>query len=246
MESINRIYFLIFVPFGILIILKRLFRKNQILENHEALLFENNQYKKTLGPGRYWLKRNSQRIICFDTRKKSFENPGEEVLTKDKVNVKVSSLGSYKINSSLKFYTESQNGLREMEMIFKTLLKKMGSEHSMDELMENKARISEKIIEEARPLLEELGIELKSFSLKDFFLPRDLKRVFSEAIKAKKLGQANLEKARAELATLRALQNAAKLMENNPSLKDLKTLQVAESAGENVGNSLVLGLKGVI
>ena len=72
--------------------------------------------------------------------------------------------------------------------------------------------------------------------------PADLKRSFAEVTRAKKEGEAALEKARGESAALRNLANAAKLLEKNPMLLRLRALASIDAAGKTVGNTLVLGM----
>jgi hypothetical protein len=69
--------------------------------------------------------------------------------------------------------------------------------------------------------------------------PGDLKRIFSQVVKARKEGQAALEKARAETATLRHLANAASLIDRHPTILQLRLLQAVQ---ESSGNTLVLGM----
>ena len=68
--------------------------------------------------------------------------------------------------------------------------------------------------------------------------PGDVKKAFTEVLKAKQEGQAALERARGESAALRNLANAARLLENNPALQNLRLMQSMSAAG----NTLVMGL----
>ena len=72
-------------------------------------------------------------------------------------------------------------------------------------------------------------------------LPADLKRAFCDVVKAKQEGQAALERARGESASLRNLANVARVLEANPALMNLRMLQSLASA-QNAGNTLVLGM----
>src|SRR5262249_10211862 len=62
---------------------------------------------------------------------------------------------------------------------------------------------------------------------------------FAQVVKAQKEGQAALERARGETAALRNLANAARTMEENPTLLQLRALQ---TLADSPGNTLVLGL----
>ena len=69
--------------------------------------------------------------------------------------------------------------------------------------------------------------------MKDIMLSSDMKKTFIEVIKAKKEALASLEKARGEMATLRSLANAAKMMEKNPELVKLRLIQTMDSSQGN-------------
>ncbi len=70
-------------------------------------------------------------------------------------------------------------------------------------------------------------------------LPGEMKKVFTQVVKAQKEGQAALERARGETAALRSLANAARMMDDNPNLLQLRALQGLEVSS---GNTLMLGL----
>ncbi len=69
------------------------------------------------------------------------------------------------------------------------------------------------------------------------------KRAFADVLKAKQEGQAALERARGESASLRSLANAARVLEGNPALQNLRLMQSLTTA-QNAGNTLVLGMPG--
>ena len=71
--------------------------------------------------------------------------------------------------------------------------------------------------------------------------PADLKRAFADVLKAKQEGHSALERARGESAALRNLANAARVLEGNPALMNLRLMQ-SLSAAQNAGSTLVLGV----
>jgi regulator of protease activity HflC (stomatin/prohibitin superfamily) len=97
----------------------------------------------------------------------------------------------------------------------------------------------------ARVQLEavKIGLSVLAVEVKDVMFPAELKRAFAEALKAKQEGQAALERARGESAALRNLANAARLLEGNPALMNLRLLQ-SLTAAQTAGNTLVLGMPG--
>jgi len=94
-----------------------------------------------------------------------------------------------------------------------------------------------------QPEAERIGINVQAVEVKDVMFPGDLKKVFAEVLKAQKEGQAALERARGETAALRNLANAARMLENNPALMNLRLLQsIAAATGNGSGNTLVMGV----
>ena len=85
----------------------------------------------------------------------------------------------------------------------------------------------------------ELGLNLISADVKDIMFPGEMKKVFAQVVKAQKEGQAALERARGETAALRNLANAARTLDDNPNLLQLRALQ---ALSDSSGNTLVLGL----
>jgi len=105
--------------------------------------------------------------------------------------------------------------------------------------VENRAGFEEKIRALAEPQVQRLGLKLLTADLKDLMISGDLKKSFAQVVKARKEGEAALERARGETAALRSLANAARMLQDNPQLVQLRMLQ---AMGESGGNTLVVGL----
>lgn len=61
-------------------------------------------------------------------------------------------------------------------------------------------------------------------------MPPEVRKMFTEVERARREGLAALERARSETASLRALANAARSMQGNPQLAQLRVLQTVEAA----------------
>ena len=70
-------------------------------------------------------------------------------------------------------------------------------------------------------------------------LPPETRRMFTDVERARMEGQAALERARSEQAALRVLANAARLVNDNPGLANLRLLQAIESS--KGATTIVLG-----
>jgi regulator of protease activity HflC (stomatin/prohibitin superfamily) len=82
---------------------------------------------------------------------------------------------------------------------------------------------------------ERLAADLPSAELQDVLItaitmPPEVRKMFTEVERAKREALASLEKARGEQASLRALANAARVLNNNPQLAQLRLLQTVDGA----------------
>ena len=114
---------------------------------------------------------------------------------------------------------------------------------TIEALLSQRLDISAQLLARVQPEGAKIGVNVLAIEVRDVLLPNDLKRAFSDVLKAKQEGQAALERARGESAALRNLANAARVLEGNPALMNLRLMQ-SISAAHNAGNTLVLGVPG--
>ncbi|MBF0227369.1 MAG: slipin family protein [Desulfobacterales bacterium] len=231
------IYYILLVVLGI-VIFKYYIKQIIVFEYEKGLKYVKGKFKGILEPGQYWYFNFMTSIIKVDIRPSYVSICGQEVLSLDGVTLKVTLVIQYQvvepdiaINKIQKYqdavYTELQLALREI--IGNTLV---------DDLLEKRNEISKKLMEMREEKILSFGIKLLSVNVKDIMFPGSLKDIFAQVVKAKKEGLAALEKARGETAALRNLANAAKMIESNPNLINLRLIQ---SLGTS-GNTLVLGM----
>jgi hypothetical protein len=122
-------------------------------------------------------------------------------------------------------------------------LREIVGKEKIDTLIENRAGIGPKLMDLTSGKASEFGLKLLSADVKDIMFPGEMKKAFSQVVKAQKEGQAALERARGETAALRNLANAARTMDDNPNLLQLRALQALTDSS---GNTLVFGLPGSI
>ena len=77
-------------------------------------------------------------------------------------------------------------------------------------------------------------------------LPPEIRRMISEAERARLEGLAALERARGEHAALRSLANAARMLKGNPELMNLRVLQALSAPGSRGQSMLVMSPTGLV
>jgi regulator of protease activity HflC (stomatin/prohibitin superfamily) len=217
----------------------KLFQKVTIFEYERAVEYRNGKFHKVVDPGAYWIRPTRTTINKVDVRPRFAIISGQEVLTLDAITLKVTLAAQYKVVDPATAILKSESYYTALYTVLQLGLREIIGTANIDELLETRNTIGQRLSEKCAPGAQEIGLELMSVNIKDIMFPGDLKKVFAQVVKARKEGQAALERARGETAALRNLANAAKLIENNPALMQVRLLQ---SVTETSGHTLVMGM----
>ncbi|MCF7222271.1 slipin family protein [Marilutibacter chinensis] len=214
-----------------------------------GLVFIDGKLARVLEAGSYafWNFRKNVVAQTLDLRVQSMEVSGQELLTRDKVSLRVNLAASTRVTDPVaavtrvaKFgdyvYRELQYGLR-----------KAVAAKTLDELLGDKASLDADIFAYVRGRVGELGIDVLGVGVKDVILPGEMKDILNGVVQAEKSAQANVIRRREEANATRSLLNTAKLIEENPVLMRLKELEALEKVTEKIGSMTVFGgLEGVM
>jgi regulator of protease activity HflC (stomatin/prohibitin superfamily) len=220
----------------------RLFDRVTVWDYEQGLRYRKGRFIRKEGPGQYWIYKAVNRIIRVDMRTQYHVIVGQEVLSSDGITLKVSVVAAYRVADPIRSINEVSDYSAAMHLLVQGALREVIGAQPIDELLENRKPFDAAIYGKCSSQLEELGLTLVSINIRDIMFPGELKNVFAQVVKARKEGLAALEKARGENAALRNLANAARLLENNPTLLQLRILQ---AVGESSGNTVVLRMPNV-
>ena len=215
------------------------FRRVIVYEYQAGLKYRKGRYVATLGPGQYWIVPLSSAVHHVDLRPEFFTIQGQDLLSADGVTLKVSLAAEFQVVDPNLAVNKNANFRGSLYLILQMAAREIIGGENIDALLEGRAAIGARLMELASGRAAALGVKLISAEIKDIMLPGEMKKVFAQVVKARKEGQAALERARGETAALRNLANAARTVEDNPHLLQLRALQ---TLAETSGNTLVLGL----
>jgi regulator of protease activity HflC (stomatin/prohibitin superfamily) len=212
-------------------------------EGYAGLLYRHGKFAETLGAGRHVRWGRNVTVDPMDLRKTTLAIAGQEVLTADNVSLKISVLIGYQVTDPVKAAHESQSWHIDLHYAAQLALRAVVSGVAIEALLSQRLDIGKQLLAAVQPVAEKFGVTVHAAEVKDAMFPAELKRAFAETLKAKQEGQAALERARGEGAALRNLANAARVLEGNPALMNLRLIQ-SLTAAQNAGNTLVVGMPG--
>jgi regulator of protease activity HflC (stomatin/prohibitin superfamily) len=221
----------------------------EVADTSVALLIVDGKLVKLLEPGlhAFWKFLRTIKIELVDRRVQTLEVSGQDILTKDKVSLRVNLTALWQIEDVVRARTELQNFVEYVYKELQFALREAIGGRTLDELLGAKGDLDREIQSSARGKIEQHGIKLASVGIKDVILPGEMKEILNRVVEAEKVAQANLIKRREETAATRSLLNTARLMDENPTLLRLKELETLEKVTEKVDKLTVFGgLDGVL
>ena len=195
----------------------------------------------------YWQFDREVKIRTLPTRVVTTDVSGQEILTRDRVSLRINLSAAYQITDPMMAETQFAN---TDEFIYRELqlaLRRAVGTRTLDEVLADKTSVDSVIASDVTEPLAAVGIDIKSVGIKDIILPGDMKDLLGKVVEAEKVAQANMIRRREETNATRSLLNTAKVMESNSVALRLKELETLERVTENVGSlSVYGGLEGVM
>lgn len=214
-----------------------------------GLVFVDGKLARTLMAGAYafWNFRRNVSAEVIDLRVQSVEVSGQEMLTRDKVSLRVNLAASVRVVDAVAARTKVA---KYGDYLYRELqfgLRKAVASKTLDELLGDKASLDGDIFAYVRGRVVDLGLEVLGVGVKDVILPGEMKDILNGVVQAEKTAQANVIRRREEANAMRSALNTAKLIEGSPILMRLKELEVLEKVTEKIDKLTVFGgLEGVL
>jgi regulator of protease activity HflC (stomatin/prohibitin superfamily) len=214
-----------------------------------GLVFVDGELARTLPAGSFafWNFRKNVVAEVIDQRLISLEVSGQELLTRDKVSLRINLAASLRVSDPVVARTRVA---KHSDFLYRELqygLRRAVAAKTLDELLGDKASLDADIFAYVRGRVSDYGIEVLGVGVKDVILPGEMKDILNGVVQAEKLAQANVIRRREEANATRSLLNTAKLLDENPTLMRLKELESLEKVTEKVDKLTVFGgLEGVM
>lgn len=199
--------------------------------------------ERLLQPGleAFWRYNRDIEVELLDTRLQNMEVSGQEILTRDKVGLRLNLAATWRYTDVLLAYEKLAKPAEHLYRELQFGLRAAVGTRTLDELLENKQLIDEVVGAYIGRKLAGFGIEVGGVGVKDIVLPGEMKTILAQVVEAEKAAQANVIRRREETAATRSLLNTAKVMEGNPIALRMKELETLERVAERIDSLSVFG-----
>ncbi|TIU05057.1 MAG: slipin family protein, partial [Mesorhizobium sp.] len=207
-----------------------------VVDGQVGLLFVDGVYTRTLAAGvhAFWNVERMVQVKVVDLKRQSLDVAGQEVLTKDRVTIRVNIAVEYRVVdpvtavSTVKDFSEAL--YRALQYAFRKTLGAL----TLDQILDKKITVDEEAAAKVRSDMAAIGLEVSDIALKDVILPGEMREILNQVVSAEKQAEANVIRRREETNATRSLLNTAKVMAENPVMLRLKELEALEAIAGKV------------
>lgn len=221
--------------------------KVEVPAGFKALVSIDGKMAKEFGQGlfAYWRNIRKVEVNLVDLRERSIEITGQEIMTADKVTLRVNALVTFAVVNPVKAVQEFQDFEAALYKESQMALRSAIGGKELDPLLSEKGELENEVKTQISSSAERMGLQVRSFGLKDIILPGDMKELLNKVTEAKKASEAALITRREETASMRSQANTAKILESNPTLMRIRELETLEKIAETASLKIVIGEKGL-
>jgi regulator of protease activity HflC (stomatin/prohibitin superfamily) len=220
-----------------------------VREHERGLFYVKGRLERVLDPGRYffWSQPTGRVAVqIVDMRREQLQLVGQDLMTKDKVTLRLSLTVEHAVEDAAKMATSVTSARDSVYLAVQLAARDYVASVTLDELLEGRDAMTRYLEKECVPKARAFGVRIDGVGVKDVVLPGEMRVLLNRVIEAEKEAAANVILRREEAAATRSMANTAKVLADHPVLLRMKELESLEKIAAQVGEvRLVLGTEGL-
>jgi len=214
---------------------------------HVALFFQEGEYRAVLEPGTHAFWRGTGKVLVLpvDMRESVLDVAGQEIMTADKVTLRLNAVVTYKVADAIRALTQVEDHRQALYRDAQLALRAVIGTEDLDGLLSRKDEVASALEGVLRGRAASYGVTVLTLGIRDVILPGEMRDLMNRVTEAKKAAEASLITRREETAAMRSQANTAKILESSPMLMRLRELEVLEKVAEKATLKVVLGEGGL-
>jgi regulator of protease activity HflC (stomatin/prohibitin superfamily) len=190
-----------------------------IKDTHRGLWYEDGVLIKILEAGRYefprltfferlvpepWRRRLPKiEIALVDIRERDLTIKGQEILTADKVAIRVSIIVQFKVQNPRAALHEVESYSDRIYGDVQLAARRSLASMTLEEILTNRNKLSEDILHDVKESATTYGVSILRADVKDLIFPGNLQEIMNRVLAAERMSQVQLVEARTKAETQR-------------------------------------------
>jgi len=216
-------------------------REVLVRETHRGLLFRDGALVDVLGPGRYrlttarqvkWLRKPVESVLLLDVRERELTIKGQEILTADKVAIRVSIITNFRVVDPRAAVTRVESFEDRIYSDVQLAARRSLAAMTLEDILTNRNQLSDDILQDVSEVAATYGVAIHRARVKDLVFPGNLQEIMNRVLATERLSEAQRVEARtkAETAVIEAEAKAAVLAEGARAQADANRVASAAEA----------------
>jgi regulator of protease activity HflC (stomatin/prohibitin superfamily) len=183
-----------------------------IKDTHRGLRYEDGVLTEVLSAGRHTIPsqinlgfyRNPRiEITLVDVRERDLTIKGQEILTADKVAIRVSIIVQFRVSDPRAAMHEVANYEERLYTDVQLAARRSLASMTLEEILTNRNRLSEDILRDVKEAAANYGVAILRADVKDLVFPGNLQEIMNRVLAAERMSEAQLVEARTKAETHR-------------------------------------------
>jgi regulator of protease activity HflC (stomatin/prohibitin superfamily) len=176
-----------------------------IKDTHRGLWYVDGVLTRILEAGRYKIPRyvdlgfyrtKRVEITLVDVRERDLTIKGQEILTADKVAIRVSIVAQFRVIDPRSALHEVANYEERLYSDVQLAARRSLASMNLEDILTNRNRLSEDILRDVKESASTYGLAIVRADVKDLIFPGNLQEIMNRVLTAERLSQAQLVEAR--------------------------------------------------
>ena len=194
------------------------------------------------GPGVILVFAPLDRMVRVSLRIDTLEVPGQDVITRDNVSVKVNAVCYFRVVDANLALSQVQNYQYATSQLAQTTLRSVVGQFELDEILSQREKVNAKLQIILDQDTEPWGIKVSKVEVKQVDIPEQMQRAIAKQAEAERERRAKIIHADGEFEASQKLADAAKVLETQSSAIQLRYLQTLTEIGVEKNTTIVFPL----
>jgi regulator of protease activity HflC (stomatin/prohibitin superfamily) len=184
-------------------------QKIVVQQSFVGLLYEDGAFKRVLSPGKYdfpkpWFGRSiERRVAMVEMRERSLTIKGQEILTKDKVAIRVSLLVYFRVEDAEAALHNVANYEERIYEDVQLAARRFLASRDLDAILSDRNEISDAVRDDVKAIAAGYGVAIVRADVKDLAFPGNLREIMNQVLETERRGEARLIETRREAEALK-------------------------------------------